>query len=63
MKKNKIIISITGLGYVGLQVGLAFAKKFDTIGYDTNKKRIENLRSCIDNTEEVLPSELKESKI
>ena len=63
MKKNKIIISITGLGYVGLQVGLAFAKKFDTIGYDTNSKRIENLRFCIDNTEEVLPSELKESNI
>ena len=35
---NKIIISISGLGYVGLPVAVAFSKNnYKTIGYDINK--------------------------
>ena len=38
---NKIIISISGLGYVGLPVAVAFSKNnYKTIGYDINKKRV-----------------------
>ncbi len=43
MKKN-INIGIIGLGYVGLPVCLAFAKKFQTIGYDIDNNKISNLK-------------------
>lgn len=36
-------IGIVGLGYVGLPLALAFAKKFNTIGYDINEKGVESL--------------------
>ena len=40
MDLKKIIISIVGLGYVGLPVAVAFKKKnFEVIGYDISKTR------------------------
>jgi len=40
---NKIIISISGLGYVGLPVAVAFSKNnYKTIGYDINKQRVND---------------------
>ena len=44
----KIIPCIIGLGYVGLPITLNLAKRFLTYGFDTNKKRIENLKNKID---------------
>ena len=46
-------IAIIGLGYVGLPLILEFAKKFDVVGYDSNKKRIDELKNGIDNTKEI----------
>ena len=46
-------IAIIGLGYVGLPLILEFAKKFDVVGYDSNKKRIDELKNGIDNTNEI----------
>ena len=49
--KNKIlrkknIISIMGLGYVGLPLAMAFcSSKIKTIGYDVNKKRVSSLKN------------------
>ena len=40
MLKNKKI-AIVGLGYVGLPLAVEFGKKYKTIGYDLNQKRIE----------------------
>jgi len=51
MKKTKI--SIIGLGYVGLPLAVAFASKYNVIGYDINNKRINELRNCFDSTLEV----------
>ncbi|MES2003006.1 MAG: nucleotide sugar dehydrogenase [Bacteroidota bacterium] len=45
-------IAIIGLGYVGLPLAMAFGKKYQVIGYDINEKRIEELRSGIDQTQE-----------
>ena len=42
-KESKI--AILGLGYVGLPVALAFAKKAKVIGFDIDEKRIEILRN------------------
>ena len=42
MKKYEICI--VGLGYVGLPLAMLFSKKYDTIGFDNNKSKIEELR-------------------
>lgn len=46
-------IAVIGLGYVGLPLALEFAKKYPTIGFDINAKRIKELKSSIDTTLEV----------
>ena len=46
-------IGIIGLGYVGLPLALAFAKKYRVIGYDINAQRIADLKRGIDTTNEV----------
>lgn len=53
------VFSVIGLGYVGLPVAVAFAKKHPVIGFDINQKRITELRDGIDRTEEVSSDELK----
>jgi len=51
-------IAVIGLGYVGLPLTLAFAKKYSTVGFDLNSKRISELNSGTDITKEVHPDEL-----
>lgn len=51
--KKQPCISIIGLGYVGLPLAVAFAKKFKVIGFDINAKRIEELNDGHDHTLEV----------
>ncbi len=46
-------IAVIGLGYVGLPLALEFAKKYPTVGFDINTKRIKELKSSIDTTMEV----------
>jgi UDP-N-acetyl-D-galactosamine dehydrogenase len=46
-------IGIIGLGYVGLPLAVEFSKKYKVIGYDLNKKRIDDLNLCYDSTLEV----------
>ena len=48
MDKNKIKISIIGLGYVGLPLAVEFDKYFDTNGYDINNQIINELKIGID---------------
>ena len=48
MINNKTIPCIIGLGYVGLPLFIEIQKKFKTIGFDTNKKRITELKKKID---------------
>jgi len=42
--ENKYIIGIFGLGYVGLSLAIAFSKKFNTLCYDINLNRINELK-------------------
>lgn len=58
----KIKICIIGLGYVGLPVFLKLSSKFDTIGYDINKKRIQELRRGLDRNLEFSKKILKPKK-
>ncbi len=53
IKNREEKISIIGLGYVGLPVAVAFAKKTDVIGFDINKEKISLYKKGIDPTKEV----------
>ncbi|MCI6988997.1 MAG: nucleotide sugar dehydrogenase [Campylobacter sp.] len=57
--KDKII-AIIGLGYVGMPLLHAFAKKYQTIGYDINPTRIDELKNGYDRTLELDGNQLKE---
>jgi len=47
-------IAVIGLGYVGLPIALAFARRFpNTVGFDLNSERVANLRAGKDETNEV----------
>ena len=50
-RKEKL--SLVGLGYVGMPIAVAFAKKIDVVGFDLNAKKIELYKSGIDPTHEV----------
>ena len=61
---GKRIISITGLGYVGLPVAVALAKAgYIVHGYDHSEKRIAELKNGFDDTLEVKAAELKNEKL
>lgn len=61
MRENKV--AVVGLGYVGLPVAVAFGNKRETIGFDINEDRVEELKQGFDITQEVEPEELKISNV
>ncbi|WP_373046586.1 nucleotide sugar dehydrogenase [Vulgatibacter sp.] len=56
-------IGVVGLGYVGLPVALAFARKFETIGFDISESRVAALREGRDPNGETESEELKGSSL
>ncbi len=52
-------VAVVGLGYVGLPLAVAFGRKWDTIGFDSNRAKIESYRRYCDPTGEVSERELK----
>ena len=59
--KNKPIIGVVGLGYVGLPLALAFSKNFQTVGFDINEARVKDLNKGKDSTKESEKSLLLDS--
>ncbi|MEA3457729.1 MAG: nucleotide sugar dehydrogenase [Candidatus Thermoplasmatota archaeon] len=58
--KNKTArIGIIGLGYTGLPLAIAFARKFDVVGYDIKEKTINHLLSGRSHILDVGDGELK----
>lgn len=53
IKNREEKIALVGLGYVGLPIAVAFAKKADVIGFDVNQRKIELYRAGVDPTMEV----------
>jgi UDP-N-acetyl-D-glucosamine/UDP-N-acetyl-D-galactosamine dehydrogenase len=47
------ILSVTGLGYIGLPIALEFARHFKVIGFDINAERVELMRNRIDPSREL----------
>ena len=57
-------LAVVGLGYVGMPIAHAFAKKgIDVIGFDLNKAKIELYKTGIDPTNEVGNEEIAKTKI
>ena len=56
-------LSLVGLGYVGMPIAVAFAKKVDVVGFDLNEKKIELYKSGIDPTNEVGDDAIKNTSV
>jgi UDP-N-acetyl-D-galactosamine dehydrogenase len=56
-------IVVVGLGYVGLPLAVALARKFETIGFDIDPARIAELREGNDRTREVAADALRGSAL
>lgn len=53
LKSKEKIISVTGLGYVGLPLALEFARHFKVIGFDINEDRVAMMKQKIDPSKEL----------
>ena len=60
-KKEKI--SLVGLGYVGMPIAVAFAKKVQVVGYDLNERKIALYKAGIDPTNEVGSEAIKNTTV
>lgn len=56
-------LSLIGLGYVGMPIAVAFAKKVDVVGFDTNASKIDLYKKGIDPTREVGDEAIKETTV
>lgn len=57
------VITVVGLGYVGLPLAVALARHFEVMGFDIDEKRIEELRAGHDRTGELSRGELTDSSL
>lgn len=56
-------LSVVGLGYVGMPIAVAFARKVKVIGYDCNKEKISLYGQGIDPTHEVGDAVIKATSV
>jgi len=61
--KKQTSVAVIGLGYVGLPIALAFAKKIKVIGFDINEKRVALMKKGIDPSNELSKKEFEDYKI
>lgn len=63
IKNKEEKISLVGLGYVGMPIAVAFAKKANVIGFDISKEKVELYKKGIDPTKEVGDDVIKETTV
>lgn len=56
-------LSLVGLGYVGMPIAVAFAKKIKVIGFDLNEHKIDLYRKGIDPTKEVGDDAIRQTSV
>ncbi len=56
-------LAVIGLGYVGLPLAVEFGKRYQTLGFDINRSRIDELMAGEDSTLEVESEELSQAKL
>lgn len=61
--KKDTKLAVIGLGYVGLPIALAFAKKIKVIGFDINEKRVNLMKKGIDPSNELTKNHFKDCEI
>lgn len=61
--KREKKIAVIGLGYVGLPIALAFAKKISVIGFDINSDRVEMMKRREDPSKELPPEAFDDADI
>jgi UDP-N-acetyl-D-galactosamine dehydrogenase len=61
--KKEAKLSLIGLGYVGLPIALAFARKISVIGFDINAKRVELMKQGIDPSNELEKEDFEKTNI
>lgn len=61
--RGKEKLSLMGLGYVGMPIAVAFAKKINVIGFDLNEKKVELYKSGVDPTREVGDEAIKATSV
>ena len=62
MNLKEINIAVIGQGYVGLPLAIEFGKNWPVVGFDINKKRIEELKLGFDGTKEANKAQIKSAK-
>lgn len=63
LKNKEASLAVIGLGYVGLPIALAFAKKIKVVGFDINAKRVELMKNNVDPSGELVSSDFENSDI
>ncbi|MDF2454883.1 MAG: UDP-N-acetyl-D-galactosamine dehydrogenase [Cytophagaceae bacterium] len=63
LKNKEASLAVIGLGYVGLPIALAFAKKIKVVGFDINAKRVELMKNNVDPSGELNSSDFENSDI
>ncbi|MBT5402872.1 MAG: nucleotide sugar dehydrogenase [Crocinitomicaceae bacterium] len=61
--EKEVKLAVIGLGYVGLPIALAFAKKIKVVGFDINQERVDLMRNNIDPSKELDTSEFEGADI
>lgn len=61
--KGEEKLSVVGLGYVGMPIAVAFAKKIEVIGFDVNKEKVGLYKQGFDPTNEVGDEAIKTTKV
>lgn len=56
-------LSLVGLGYVGMPIAVAFARKIKVVGFDLNEEKIALYRSGVDPTNEVGDEVIRNTKV
>ena len=56
-------LSLIGLGYVGMPIAVAFAKRVEVIGFDLNYTKVKLYKSGIDPTNEVGDEAIKSTTV
>ena len=63
IKNREEKISLIGLGYVGMPIAVAFAKKAEVIGFDISTEKVELYKKGIDPTKEVGDDVIKDTTV
>ena len=61
--EGKEKVSLVGLGYVGMPIAVAFARKIQVVGFDLNAAKIDLYKSGIDPTNEVGDEVIKNTTV